>query len=111
MSEMKDMSEQMKERISKWLEQLSEDEKSQTEVLDAYFTFRLNLPEKESALGKVIEDYKTTDDIMDDLLPMMIMDKNVVVGWMRAHDFHITTVGDGTPKWAIWRYINEETMT
>ena len=106
-----EMKQKMAERISKWLEQLDEEEKTQAELLDAYFTFRCNLPEKDSGLGKVIEDHKTTDDIMDDLQPMMFVSKNVVVGWMRAHDFHITTVGDGTPKWAIWRHLNEDAMT
>lgn len=104
---MNEMNDKMAERISKWLDQLDEEEKCQAELLDSYFTFRRNLPEEGQALGKTIEEHKTTDEIIDDLTPMMYVAKNVVVGWLRAHDYHITTVADGTPKWAIWRYITD----
>ena len=93
----------MNNDVKKWLESLDDDGKMQAEVLDAYFTFRRNLPEKKSEKGTFVEDPKTTDDIMDDLTPMMVMDKKVVVEWMRAHEYHITTAIDGSPKWAIWR--------
>ena len=39
------------------------------------------------------------------MTPMMYVAKEVVVGWLRAHDYHITTAADGSPRWAIWRYI------
>lgn len=93
------------ERIKKWLESLTDDERSQSEVLDAYFTFRRNLPDEDKELGKAAEDHKTTDEIIDDLMPMMEIRKNVVVGWLRNHDYHITTIADGTVKWAIWRFV------
>ena len=93
----------MNNDVNKWLESLDDDGKMQAEVLDAYFTFRRNLPEKKSEKGPFVEDPKTTDDIMDDLTPMMVMDKKIVVEWMRAHEYHITTAIDGSPKWAIWR--------
>lgn len=102
-----EMKDKMAERIGKWLDQLDEEEKSQAELLDSYFTFRRNLPEDDSALGKTIEEHKTSDEIIDDLMPMMYVKKELVVGWMRAHDYHITTVADGTPKWAIWRYLTD----
>ena len=101
------MNDKMAERISKWLDQLDEEEKCQAELLDSYFTFRRNLPEEDKGLGRAVEEPKTTEDIIDDLVPMMNMSKDVVVGWLRAHDYHITTVADGTPKWAIWRYITD----
>ena len=104
---MKEMNDKMAERISKWLDQLDEEEKCQAELLDSYFTFRRNLPEEDKGLGRAVEEPKTTEDIIDDLTPMMNMSKDVVVGWLRAHDYHITTVADGTPKWAIWRYITD----
>lgn len=104
---MKDMNDKMAERISKWLDQLDEEDKCQAELLDSYFTFRRNLPEEDKGLGRAVEEPKTTEDIIDDLTPMMNMSKDVVVGWLRAHDYHITTVADGTPKWAIWRYITD----
>ena len=93
----------MNNDVKKWLESLDDDGKMQAEILDAYFTFRRNLPEKKNEKGTFVEDPKTTDDIMDDLTPMMVMDKKVVVEWMRAHEYHITTAIDGSPKWAIWR--------
>lgn len=95
----------MKERINKWLESLNERERSQVEVLDAYFTFRRNMPEKDNELGKAVEDHKSTDEIIDDLASMMLVEQGVVVSWMRNHDYHITTIGDGTVKWAIWRFV------
>ncbi len=104
---MKEMNDKMAERISKWLDQLDEEDKCQAELLDSYFTFRRNLPEEDKGLGRAVEEPKTTEDIIDDLTPMMNMSKDVVVGWLRAHDYHITTVADGTPKWAIWRYITD----
>ena len=101
---MKELDDKMKERINKWLETLNEEERCQTEALDAYFTFRTNLPAEDEALGKAFEDHKTTEEIIDDLVPMMDVNKTVVVGYLRAHDYHMTTIADGTVKWAIWRF-------
>ena len=104
---MKEMNDKMAERISKWLDQLDEEDKCQAELLDSYFTFRRNLPEEDKGFGRAVEEPKTTEDIIDDLTPMMNMSKDVVVGWLRAHDYHITTAADGSPRWAIWRYITD----
>jgi len=101
----------MKERIAKWLDSLDEEEKCQAELLDSYFYFRRNLPDEDPGLGKAVEDYKTTDEIIDDLTPMMFVSKNVVTGWMRAHDYHFTTAADGTPRWAIWRFMTMDALT
>ena len=103
---MKELSDQMKERISKWLESLDEEEKFQAEVLEGYFTFRRNLPEEDPGFGKPVEEFKTTDEIIDDLMPMMYVSKGVVTGWLRCHDYHVTTIADGTLKWAIWRFMD-----
>lgn len=89
----------------KWLESLDEEERCQAEVLDAYFTFRRPLPGEEPGLGSPIEEPKTTDDIIDELLPMVALSKKVVVDYMRSHDYGMTTVGDGSVKWAIWRFV------
>lgn len=101
----------MKERIAKWLDSLDEEEKCQAELLDSYFYFRRNLPDEDPGLGKATEDFKTTDEIIDDLTPMMFVSKNVVTGWMRAHDYHFTTAADGTPRWAIWRFMTMNALT
>ena len=108
---MKELSDQMKERISKWLESLDEEEQYQAELLDSYFYSRRNLPEEVPGLGKAVEDHKTTDEIIDDLMPMMSVNKDVVTGWMRAHDYHFTTAADGTPRWAVWRFMSMDALT
>ncbi len=91
---------------TEWLESLSDDEKLQAEVIDAYFTFRRNLPGEDPGFGKAVAEPKTTDDIIDELMPMMCVQKDVVVGWLRAHDYHITTRADGSVAWAIWRFVD-----
>lgn len=103
---MKEMSDKMKERIAKWLESLDEEERCQAELLDSYFLYRTNMPGKDRGFGKASEEPKTTDEIIDDLMPMMYVSKTVVAGYMRAHDYGFTTVADGTPRWAIWRYMD-----
>ncbi len=108
---MKDLSDKMKERISKWLDSLDEEEKNQVEVLDAYFTFRRNMPENDPGFGKAIAEPKTTDEIIDDLMPMMPISQKVVAGYMRSHEFGLTTIGDGSVKWAIWRFVDVTVLT
>lgn len=105
------MSDKMKERIAKWLESLDEEEKCQVEVLDAYFTFRTNMPEDDPGFGKASEEPKTTEEIMDDLMPMISMSKDVVTGYMRTHEYGFTTVADGSVRWAIWRYMDVTVLT
>ena len=108
---MKDLSDKMKERISKWLDSLDEEEKNQVEVLDAYFTFRRNMPENDPGFGKAVEEPKTTDEIIDDLMPMMPISQKVVAGYMRSHEYGLTTIGDGSVKWAIWRFVDVTVLT
>ena len=103
---MKEMDEKMKERVAKWLESLEEDERAQAELLDAYFTFRCNLPGVDPGFGKPFEEPKTTQDIIDELRPMMLLKERVVVHYLRIHDYGMTTVADGTVKWAIWRFVD-----
>lgn len=108
---MSEMSDKIRERVEKWLESLDETEKAQAELLDAYFTFRTNMPGEDPGFGKASEEPKTTEEIMDDLQPMMAMSKDVVAGYMRAHDYGFTTVADGSVRWAIWRYIDVTVLT
>ena len=108
---MKEMSDKMKERVNKWLESLDEEEKCQAELLDAYFTFRTNMPGEDPGFGKAVEEPKTTAEIIDDLTPMMFMDKTIVAGYMRTHDYGFTTLADGTVRWAIWRFVDMTVLT
>ena len=104
------MAEDTKE-YREWIASLSDEEKEQVDLLDAYFTFRANLPNEDPGMGTPISEPKTTEEIIDDLTPMMYVGKNVVAGWMAAHDYHITTVADGSPRWAIWRFMEVPAMT
>ena len=99
------------ERVRTWLEGLEEEEKEQVEVLDAYFTFRRNMPGDDPGFGPSIAEPKTTDDIVDELLPMMPVTQKVVAGYMRAHGYGYTTMGDGSVKWAVWRFVDVTVLT
>ena len=105
------MNDKMKERIAKWLESLDEEEKIQVEVLDGYFTFRTNMPGDDPSFGKAVEEPKTTVEIMDDLAPMMFVEKTIVAGYMRTHGYSVTTMADGSVRWAIWRYVDFAHLT
>lgn len=105
------MSDKMKERIAKWLESLDEEEKCQAELLDAYFMFRTNMPSEDPGFGKAVEEPKTTAEIIDDLTPMMFMDKTIVSAYMRTHEYGFTTLADGTVRWAIWRFVDVTVLT
>ena len=105
------MSDKMKERVKKWLESLDEAERAQAEILDAYFTFRTNMPGDDPGFGKAIEEPKTTEEIMDDLQPMMSLDMEIVASYMRNHEYGFTTVGDGSVRWAIWRFMDVSVQT
>lgn len=108
---MKEMSDKMKERVKKWLESLDEAERCQAELLDAYFTFRTNMPGDDPGFGKAVEEPKTTEEIMDDLQPMMSLDMDIVASYMRNHEYGFTTVGDGSVRWAIWRFMDVSVQT
>lgn len=103
---MRQVDERIKQLAEKWLESLEEEERAQVEVLNAYFTFRRNLPDDEPGFGKAVEEPKTTQDIIDELSTMMRLTEKVVVAYMRIHAYGMTTVADGTVKWAIWRFMN-----
>ena len=108
---MNEMNDKMKERVEKWLDGLEEEERCQAELLDAYFTFRTNMPGDDPGFGPAVEEPKTTEEIIDDLMPMMYMNKTVVAGYMRVHDYGFTTVADGSVRWAIWRYMDVTVLT
>lgn len=69
-------------------------------LLDSYFMFRDNLPRE-----GYIQDNKTTQQIMDELSPMMLLSTDDVVQYMLDHDYQMTTEQDGTVSWAVWRQV------
>lgn len=108
---MKEVDERIKKLVAKWLEQLDEQEKAQVELLDAYFTYRRNLPEDDPGFGKATKEPKTTEEIVDDLAPMMYLSSKIVVNYLRIHAYGFTTLQDGSVKWAIWRYMGMTAVT
>ena len=108
---MSETGDKMIDRVYEWLATLDDRELCQAKVLDAYFTYRSNMPDDDPRFGKVTAEPKTTDEIIDDLLPMMYMNKELVAAYMRVHGFEITTIPDGSVKWAIWRYMDVSPIT
>ena len=78
----------------------SRDEQFAQQLLDSYFLFRSPLPQK----GYIAEN-KTTLQVMDELMPMMAISTDTVVGYMLEHDYSTTTEQDGTVAWAVWRQV------
>lgn len=72
-------------------------------VLEAYFQSRDSFPGTSLMGEDLVDDSKTTDEIVEEVSTMMDIDKEIVASWMRYHGFHIKTMEDGTVKWAIWR--------
>ena len=72
-------------------------------VLEAYFQSRDSFPGTGLMGEDLVDDSKTTDEIVEEVSTMMDIDKEIVAIWMRYHGFHIKTMEDGTVKWAIWR--------
>ena len=70
------------------------------QLLDSYLLFRSPLPQT-----GYIEENKTTLQIMDELMPMLALSSDTIVGYMLEHGYSTTTEGDGTVVWAIWRQI------
>lgn len=72
-------------------------------VLEAYFQSRDSFPGTSLMGEDLVDDSKTTDEIVEEVSTMMDIDKEIVAIWMRYDGFHIKTMEDGTVKWAIWR--------
>ena len=108
---MKEMDERINKLVKKWLESLEETERAQAEVLDAYFLFRRPLPEDDPGFGKAVADPKTTQDIIDELQPMMLLSEKMVVDYMRVHGYGFTTLQDGSVRWAVWRFVDITGLT
>ena len=70
------------------------------QLLDSYFMFRDNLPRE-----GYIQENKTTQQIQDELSPMMLLSTDDVVQYMLDHDYQMTTEQDGTVSWAVWRQV------
>lgn len=73
------------------------------EILAAYFRSRSNVPGTSIVGEELIADPKSTEEICADLMPMTMIDPNLVAAYMLMKGYTFTTLDDGTIKWAIWR--------
>lgn len=69
-------------------------------VLDSYFSTRQNVYDRNLPL---VEERKTTRQVMDDLLPTLRIDDDVVVDYMLSENYQLVQDDDGSPIWQIWR--------
>lgn len=69
-------------------------------VLDSYFSTRQNVYDRNLPL---VEERKTTRQVMDDLLPTLRIDDDVVVDYMLSENYQLVQDDDGSPVWQIWR--------
>lgn len=86
-----------------WRQDLDAEDLGKIEILDAYMQTRSQLPGKGAAGNALVEEDKSTQDIVDDLRDMTVLDFQTVENYMRQEGFGLTTQEDGTVKWAVWR--------
>lgn len=94
-------------RYDNWFADLSDDERDQITILDAYFATRSNVPGESEATGRdLAPEYKTTQDIIDELMPMMPISQQILSKYLLLKGYTMATYDDGTIKWAIWRDVD-----
>lgn len=86
-----------------WLNTLSEKQQYQVKILDAYFRSRQSLPGKSELGEELVEENKSTQDIIDELSNMIPLEPAVVTTYMMKNGYELTTLQDGNVVWAIWR--------
>lgn len=69
-------------------------------VLDSYFSTRQTVYDQNMSL---IEERKTTLQVMDDLSPILTIEDSVIVDYMLQAGYMLIQEDDGSPVWQIWR--------
>jgi len=69
-------------------------------VLDSYFSTRQTVYDQNMSL---IEERKTTLQVMDDLSPILTIEDSVIVDYMLWAGYMLIQDGDGSPVWQMWR--------
>ena len=69
-------------------------------VLDSYFSTRQTVYDQNMSL---IEERKTTLQVMDDLSPILTIEDGVIVDYMLWAGYMLIQEDDGSPVWQIWR--------
>lgn len=88
---------------NEWLNSLTDDERDQIVIIEAYFATRSPLPGKSAAGNEYIAEHKSTQDISDDLLAMMPVSYRIISKYLILKGYTPMTDTDGTLKWGIWR--------
>ena len=78
---------------------------SELTVLMAYFGQRQPEPLAEliGMAADDVEEYKTTDDICDELRPILDIDKAAVADFMLKVGYTLAPYADGSVRWKIYR--------
>ena len=76
-------------------------EEMKRQILDAFFTFRSNLPKE-----GYVQQNRTTQELLDDLTNMYYFKEDDIVEYLIENYYAPTTEPDGSVKWAIWRLIH-----
>lgn len=71
-------------------------------VLEAYFSCRTP-NDSPSMPDSYAEERKTTQQIQDELLPSMCINKEDIVIYMAEHGYILMPGDDGTPVWLMYR--------
>lgn len=72
-------------------------------LLDNYFASRSPEPKMGITGDSYTPEYKTTEDIYEDLEPINPVSTRLIVLYLRNHGYRLKTVADGTLRWEIWR--------
>ena len=72
-------------------------------LLDNYFASRSPEPKMGITGDSYTPEYKTTEDIYEDLAPINPVSTRLIVIYLRNHGYRLKTVADGTLRWEIWR--------
>lgn len=73
------------------------------DVLGAYFESRHPVND-DIVLGEgYVAEYKTTEEIADELRSIMPIHPMEIVMYMRSEGYELVTVEDGTLRWELWR--------
>lgn len=84
-----------------WYDSLDDQHKQYANILNAYFQYKTG---DENFGGKHrTSDFKSTQEIADDLYDMIILDREDILEYMFYRDFELVTLPDGTVKWKIYR--------
>lgn len=90
------------EVLRRWLNGLEERERNTAELLDSYFALRSPLPGDIGGV-KLVPEYRTTEDIRDDLYEMMDVPPVFLFTYMLKAGYGFATRPDGSVTWAVWR--------